>query len=133
MGEIISMPLEEIDGLQVDDPIVARSEDARVPVAPSLLGRVLDGFSQPMDSGPRITEHESYALYRRPPNPLEREHITECLTTGVRAIDSILYLCGKSDVNESAYSAAAVSARVLCSAQCAKRQLRGRYCGRPGR
>lgn len=93
-GRIISMPLEEIDGLQVDDPIVARSEDARVPVAPSLLGRVLDGFSQPMDSGPRITEHESYALYRRPPNPLEREHITECLTTGVRAIDSILP-CGK--------------------------------------
>ena len=47
-----------------------------------------------MDSGPRITEHESYDLYRRPPNPLEREHITEPLITGVRAIDSILP-CGK--------------------------------------
>jgi len=93
-GRILSMPLEEIDGLQPDDPIVARSEDARITVGPSLLGRVLDGFGQPMDSGPAITEHESYDLYRRPPNPLDRKHITEPLTTGVRAIDSILP-CGK--------------------------------------
>jgi len=93
-GRILSMPLEEIDGLQPNDPIVARSDDARITVGPSLLGRVLDGFGQPMDSGPTITEHESYELYRPPPNPLDRKHITEPLVTGVRAIDSILP-CGK--------------------------------------
>lgn len=93
-GRVLSMPLEEIDGLQIDDPIIARSEDARVMVGPSLLGRVLNGFGQPMDSGPRITEHTGYELYRCPPNPLEREHITRPLVTGVRAIDSILP-CGE--------------------------------------
>ena len=43
-GRILSIPLEEIDGLQPGDPIYARSEDSLVPVGPGLLGRVLDGF-----------------------------------------------------------------------------------------
>jgi FliI/YscN family ATPase len=43
-----------------------------------------------MDSGPRIRAESCYDLYRTPPNALEREHITEPLTTGIRAIDSLL-------------------------------------------
>src|SRR5262249_32360163 len=46
-GRVLSMPLEEIDGLQLGDPVTARSEDARVDVGPGLLGRVIDGFSKP--------------------------------------------------------------------------------------
>ena len=89
-GRVLSMPLEEIEGLQVDDPIVARSEAAKVLVGQSLLGRVLNGFGEPMDAGPAIGEGESYELYRRPPNPLDRKPITEPLVTGVRAIDAVL-------------------------------------------
>jgi FliI/YscN family ATPase len=37
---------------------------------------------------------DSYPLYGSPPNPLERENITEALTTGIRAIDGMLP-CGK--------------------------------------
>ena len=59
-------------------------------VGPGLLGRVLDGFGRPMDSGPPIQAESCYDLYRTPPNALEREHITEPLTTGIRAIDSLL-------------------------------------------
>ena len=93
-GRVLSMPLEETDGLQPGDTIVARSDQARVTVGPSLLGRVLDGFGRPMDGGPAFDEDASYELYRPPPNPLSREHITEPLTTGVRAIDSLLP-CGQ--------------------------------------
>src|SRR5579875_2242064 len=89
-GRVLSMPLEETDGLQLGDDIVARSEQARVPVGPGLLGRVLDGFGQPIDGGPPLHGEESYDLYSQPPNPLTREHITEPLVTGVRAIDSLL-------------------------------------------
>jgi len=91
---ILSMPLEETDGLQPGDHIVARSEDSRVAVGTALLGRVLDGFGQPMDSGPAIATETSYDLYRPAPSPLDREHITEPLVTGIRAIDSMLP-CGK--------------------------------------
>ncbi|MDQ2842521.1 MAG: FliI/YscN family ATPase, partial [Acidobacteriota bacterium] len=93
-GRVLSMPLEETDGLQLGDVIIARSDQARVVVGPSLLGRVLDGFGQPMDGGPPLEGEESYELYRQAPNPLMREHITEPLETGVRAIDSLLP-CGK--------------------------------------
>ncbi|MFN3323286.1 MAG: FliI/YscN family ATPase [Bryobacteraceae bacterium] len=89
-GRVLSMPLEETDGLQLGDPIYARSEDARVDVGRGLLGRVLDGFGRPMDGGPAIEPEQSYGLYTAPPGPLDREHITVPLITGVRAIDGLL-------------------------------------------
>ena len=89
-GNLLSMPLEETGGLQLGDPVVARSEDARVAVGQGLLGTVLDGFGRPMDGGKVIEAGAYYDLYTTPPNALEREHITEPLTTGIRAIDSLL-------------------------------------------
>jgi flagellum-specific ATP synthase len=70
-GRVLLMPLEETGGLQLGDTVVARPDAARVEVSPELLGRVLDGFG-------------------KPPGPMQREHITEPLVTGVRAIDSLL-------------------------------------------
>src|SRR5439155_20758586 len=93
-GRVLSMPLEETDGLQLGDPMRARSEDARVAVGPGLLGRVIDGFGQPMDGGPPIDAHDQYSLYGTASNPMDREHITQPLVTGIRAIDGLLP-CGK--------------------------------------
>jgi len=89
-GRVLSMPLEETEGLQLGDVVVARSEDARVEVGPGLLGRVIDGFGKPIDGGPFIEAAGAYRLYGEPGNPLEREHITKPLVTGIRAIDSLL-------------------------------------------
>jgi len=89
-GKVLLMPLEETGGLQSGDTVVARPEAARVEVGPGLLGRVLDGFGQPMDGKRPIQADALYDLYAAPPGPLEREHITEPLVTGVRAIDSLL-------------------------------------------
>ena len=93
-GHVLAMPLEEIDGLQLGDTVAARSEAARVEVGPGLLGRVIDGFAKPIDGGPAIEAHDTYSLYGTPTNPLEREHITQPLVTGIRAIDGLLP-CGK--------------------------------------
>jgi flagellum-specific ATP synthase len=93
-GCVLSMPLEETDGLQLGDRIVARSEDARVKVGPGLLGRVLDGFGRPMDNRGPIKAETSYPLNAAPPGPLDRENIEERLITGVRAIDGLLP-CGR--------------------------------------
>src|SRR5580692_10253282 len=89
-GKVLLMPLEETGGLQLGDTVIARPEAARVEVGPQLLGRVLDGFGRPMDGGPSIDPEAMYDLYATPPGPMEREHITEPLVTGVRAIDSLL-------------------------------------------
>lgn len=93
-GRMLSMPLEETDGLQAGDAITARHQDACVGVGSGVLGRVLDGFGQPIDRvGPPAIE-TFYDFYQAPPGPLERKQITEPLVTGIRAIDSLLP-CGK--------------------------------------
>src|SRR5437660_359136 len=75
-GRVLAMPLEEIDGLQLGDVIVARREAARVGVGPGLLGRVIDGFGLPLDGKGPIQVDDSYELYKAPPRPMERENIT---------------------------------------------------------
>ncbi|HYP06099.1 MAG TPA: FliI/YscN family ATPase [Bryobacteraceae bacterium] len=93
-GRVLSIPLEETDGLKLGATVIARAEDSRVGVGPDLLGRVLDGFGRPMDDGPRLEPVGAYDLYTSPPNPLTREAIAEPLVTGIRVIDSMLP-CGQ--------------------------------------
>src|ERR1051326_8241106 len=92
--QVLSLPLEEIDGMKLGDRIVARKDDAMLQVGPGLLGRVLDGFGHPIDDAPPIQAAAAYPLYTPAPCPLDREHIVEPLITGVRAIDGMLP-CGK--------------------------------------
>ena len=93
-GRVLSMPLEEIDGLQAGARVEARSREALADVGPALLGRVIDGFGQPLDGGPPLESTAAYSLFGKPGNPLEREHITEPLATGIRSIDALLP-CGR--------------------------------------
>jgi FliI/YscN family ATPase len=89
-GHVLSMPLEEIDGIQLHDRIIARRDDAQVAVGPDLVGRVLDGFGKPLDRGNAIRPAASYRLYQAPGNPLDREHIVNPIATGIRAIDTLI-------------------------------------------
>ena len=93
-GRVLSMPLEETDGLHLGDAITARKDDARMEAGPELLGRVIDGFGKPLDGLGPIGARAAYELYAAAPGPLDREPIGEPLATGIRAIDSLL-TCGK--------------------------------------
>jgi FliI/YscN family ATPase len=93
-GRVLSMPLEETGGLSLGDCIVARGGEGELNVSPLLLGRVLDGFGNPMDGGPPLHATETRPLFAQPPNPLDRAHINQRLATGIRAIDGLLP-CGK--------------------------------------
>lgn len=93
-GRVLSMALEETDGLRPGDRVLARSDAARVGVGPQLLGRVLDGFGRPIDGGPPVSSDAAYVLETAPPGPMDREPIREPLITGIRAIDGLLP-CGQ--------------------------------------
>lgn len=93
-GSVLSMALENPEGLQLGDKIITRPGESYLPVGPNLLGRVLDGLGRPMDGGRPIEVEARYPLHPPSPNPLDRKPITEPLTTGVRAID-LLLPCGK--------------------------------------
>lgn len=92
-GRVLLMPLEETDGVQAGDRVVARAEEARMGVGASLLGRILDGFGKPIDGRPAADPADSYPLYTAPPGPMQRLPISQPLVTGIRAIDSLL-TCG---------------------------------------
>ena len=93
-GQVLSMPLEEIDGIQLHDPILARPGESLIPVGPDLIGRVIDGFGRPIDRKPHILPAAHYPLYHSPGSPMDREHITQPIETGIRAIDAMMP-CGK--------------------------------------
>ena len=88
-GQVLSMPLEEIDGIQLHDRIIARQDEAQVAVGPDLVGRVLDGFGRPIDRRAPIRPAAMYRLYQAPGSPLDREHIVQPIATGIRAIDTM--------------------------------------------
>jgi flagellum-specific ATP synthase len=93
-GRVLSIPLEELDGIRLGDTIIARENEGRVAVGPGLLGRILDGFAQPIDNGPSLEPDSHYPLLGKAANPLERLHIDSQLITGIRAIDGFLS-CGR--------------------------------------
>ena len=95
-NKVLLMPLEEIRGIGPGCRVVARQQNAVVPVGAGLLGRVIDGLGKPIDDqGPVITEAE-YPIYAPALNPLRRQRIYRPLDLGVRAINGLLTVgCGQ--------------------------------------
>jgi len=87
------MPLGELRGLGPGSHIRVRKEQATISVGNELLGRVLDGMGQPLDTAPPPHLPQEKALYSLPPSPMQREAITQSLDLGIRAINGLL-TCG---------------------------------------
>ncbi len=90
--KVLLMPLGELSGVRAGCLVEATGDCMRVPVGPSLLGRVLDGLGQPMDGLGDLGHHETYPVLNTPPNALSRKMIEAPFATGVRAIDGLLTL-----------------------------------------
>jgi flagellum-specific ATP synthase len=88
--KVILMPYGDLRGVSYGDEVLATGRAVSVPVGEELLGRVIDGFGNPLDDKPRPLCDERYSLYGEPINPLSRQRITKILNTGVKAIDCLL-------------------------------------------
>ena len=95
-NKVLLMPLEEIRGVGPGCRVVARQQNAVVPVGSGLLGRVIDGLGNPIDGkGPLAFETE-YPIYAPSLNPLLRQRIHRPLDLGVRVINGLLTVgCGQ--------------------------------------
>lgn len=77
-------------GLDLERTHVRFSGDvARLDVALSMLGRVLDGSGQPIDGGPPLIPEASLDINGLPINPVVRTHPSEFIQTGISAIDGL--------------------------------------------
>jgi FliI/YscN family ATPase len=94
--DVLLMPLGDLMSIGLQSEVVPTGSYFSVKVGDQLLGRVLNGFGEPMDiesKGPLLCEEE-YAVYQNAPDPLQRNRVTNRISIGVRAIDSLL-ACGE--------------------------------------
>jgi FliI/YscN family ATPase len=91
---MLLMPLGSMEGIQPDSTVRSVSPAFKVPVGKSLVGRVLDGLGEPIDSKGPLKMINMVPTNQTPPHPLQRSAIEEPLITGVRVIDGML-TCGK--------------------------------------
>ncbi|HEU4652645.1 MAG TPA: FliI/YscN family ATPase [Steroidobacteraceae bacterium] len=87
------MPFGELQGISSEIEVINLGQPPSIKVGDALLGRVLDGFGQPLDDGGPIPAQAEYPIHARAPHPLARRKIDQPLWLGVRAIDGLL-TCG---------------------------------------
>lgn len=89
-GLLTLMPYGSVDGLAAGCEVGVRDSLARIAVGPALLGRVIDGFGQPLDGQAAPRTEATRTLKSAPINPMLRPRIDTVLETGVRVIDGLL-------------------------------------------
>ncbi|WP_233252228.1 FliI/YscN family ATPase [Limnohabitans sp. 2KL-17] len=87
-------PLSALEGLSTSFLIKPLHRVHCVSIGFGLMGRVLNGFGQPLDGMGPVAASRSGLMERQvlatAPPPLERPRIVEPFATGVRAVDSML-------------------------------------------
>ena len=86
------LPYESNLDIRVGDKVVLTETQQEVGVGDALLGRVIDGLGNPLDSLGKLTLSDSKSLNGRRVNPFERQAITEVLDVGIRNINALLTL-----------------------------------------
>ncbi len=89
------MPLGDMHGIGPGKTVTATGNQLSVPVGDELLGRVVDGLGRPIDGrGALPTSIRWKSVEGSPPDALERPRIVDRVSTGVRAIDTLIP-CGR--------------------------------------
>lgn len=80
----------ETKGIEVGNEVIASGSVLQVPVGMNLLGRTLDATGRPCDNLGELVPETYYPAINTAPDPLTKLPVNKRLTTGVRAIDSLL-------------------------------------------
>lgn len=91
-SRLILMPFDNVEGVGVGCIVENTGHPLSVLVGDELLGHTLDGIGRPTD----LKENEvfscknAYSVEAAPPDPMEREIISEVLPLGVKAVDGLI-------------------------------------------
>ena len=86
------LPYESNLDIRVGDKVFLTETQQRVGVGDALLGRVIDGLGNPLDSLGKLTLSDRKSLNGSRVNPFERQPINEVLDVGIRNINALLTL-----------------------------------------
>ncbi len=87
---VVLMPYGENEGIAPGSIVSEVSNGNKVFVGESLLGRVLDGFGNPMDGKGILVDVHPVPISAAPPPPLLRRVIKTPISTGIKTIDGLL-------------------------------------------
>lgn len=88
-NRILLMPFEAVDGISPGCIVENTGKPLMIKVGSELLGKTLDGLGNPSD-GSTIHYEAEYPCEAAPPDPMEREIISEVLPLGVKAVDGLI-------------------------------------------
>lgn len=91
---VLLMPLGDMNGIHTGSEVIALGEPLRIPVGPSLMGRVINGLGVPLDDLGALPSGQSATLQLAPPHPLKRQRIKQPFQTSIKAIDTFIP-CGR--------------------------------------
>ena len=83
-------PFGPTKGIEVGCEVIGSGQTLNVGVGKNLLGRMINALGRPCDDKGEIVPETYYPAESNPPGPNERTDINRRITTGVRAIDSML-------------------------------------------
>lgn len=89
-NKVLLMPLGDMTGIGPGDTVESLEKSLSVGVGKNLVGRILDGIGNPLDSKGELKVEEFYSVSNQPPNPLHRKRIKEPMSLGIKAIDGLL-------------------------------------------
>jgi flagellum-specific ATP synthase len=89
---VLLMPLGELSEIGPGCDVLSMGRPLGVNVSGALLGRILDGLGNPLDSLGPVPALEYYPLMSSPPHPLRRQMVEKPLAVGVKVIDGLLTL-----------------------------------------
>ncbi len=89
-NRILLMPLGDLSGISPGVRVSSTGGPFVVDVGPNLIGRVIDGFGNPIDGKGHIDLYEKMPISGENINPMKRDRIIEPLWTQIRAIDAVV-------------------------------------------
>ena len=87
---VLLMPLNGVNEISPGSLVEATRSPMEIKVGSRLIGQVIDGCGNPLNGSDLPKGLSPFPTDNLPPNPLERPRISEPMSIGVKAIDSLL-------------------------------------------
>ena len=93
-GRALAMPFGTLDGIGMGCKALISDREPSIRPDASWLGRVVNGFGEPLDSGPPLLQGPvAYPLRATAPPARERRRVAGKIDLGVRALNTFLTCC----------------------------------------
>ncbi len=89
-NRVLLMPIGTISNIAPGSPVISIGKSFSIKISDEILGRVIDGFGNPIDSLDKSITGPEFSVMNKPPSVLDRVRISEPLSLGIRAIDGLL-------------------------------------------